>query len=447
MWAVFLYALLGSLGLCAIAVQDRTVDPFPLITITLFSMLTYIMTYRGLPHMYPYLIKAGLFGHDRNKVGRPQVPESGGMVSGTVYLVTLFLFLPFPFIRTLVADANPINTTDAGEIFASSLAGIDLVEMLVALLSISCMLFLGFADDVLVLRWREKLILPFIAILPVLMVYYIDYGVTHILLPKPLSSLVRYLRIVEYNNVLDVGIFYYIYMLMLGVFCTNAINIYAGVNGLEAGQSVVIGITLIINAVIMLSKGHQKEASIVFFLTMPFVGAAYGLLRRNWWPSSVFVGDTFCYFAGMLFGVVGILSHTSKTLLLFFIPQWINFLYSVPQLFKVINCPRHRMPRLNPATGLIEASRTDPFKRQSLNAVGTATLFVFECLRLVDVKPEKENMISINNLTLINLVLVKGGPVREDHLAQRLLIMQCVCSVLAFAIRYRFAGLIYDVVE
>ena len=34
------------------------------------------------------------------------------------------------------------------------------------------------------------------------------------------------------------------YMGMLAVFCTNAINILAGVNGLEAGQSFVIAITV-----------------------------------------------------------------------------------------------------------------------------------------------------------------------------------------------------------
>ncbi|MEQ2171052.1 hypothetical protein GOODEAATRI_006703 [Goodea atripinnis] len=82
---------------------------------------------------------------------------------------------------------------------------------------------------------------------------------------------------------------------MLAVFCTNAINILAGINGIE-------------------------------------------------YPSSVFVGDTFCYFAGMTFAVVGILGHFSKTMLLFFIPQVVNFIYSLPQLFHIIPCPRHRLP-------------------------------------------------------------------------------------------------------
>ena len=59
----------------------------------------------------------------------------------------------------------------------------------------------------------------------------------------------------------------------------------------------------------------------------------------------VFVGDTFTYFSGMTLAVAGILGHFSETLLLFFIPQIINFVYSVPQLFKWVPCPRHRLPR------------------------------------------------------------------------------------------------------
>ena len=63
------------------------------------------------------------------------------------------------------------------------------------------------------------------------------------------------------------------------------------------------------------------------------------------YPAQVFVGDTFCYFAGMSFAVVAILGHFSKTMLLFFMPQVFNFVFSVPQLFHLVPCPRHRLPR------------------------------------------------------------------------------------------------------
>lgn len=74
----------------------------------------------------------------------------------------------------------------------------------------------------------------------------------------------------------------------------------------------------------------------------------------------------------MAFAVAGILGHFSKTLLLFFLPQIFNFLYSIPQLFKFIPCPRHRLPRFfqkflflidfnryNTETGKLEAIKTN----------------------------------------------------------------------------------------
>lgn len=40
---------------------------------------------------------------------------------------------------------------------------------------------------------------------------------------------------------------------MLAVFCTNAINILAGINGIEAGQSLVIAASIIVFNIIELN--------------------------------------------------------------------------------------------------------------------------------------------------------------------------------------------------
>ena len=90
------------------------------------------------------------------------------------------------------------------------------------------MIFLGFADDVLDLRWRHKLLLPTIACIPLLMVYVVQYNVTTVVVPKPLRS---YL-----GQLIELGPLYYIYMGMLAIFCTNAINILAGINGLATNE-------------------------------------------------------------------------------------------------------------------------------------------------------------------------------------------------------------------
>lgn len=62
-------------------------------------------------------------------------------------------------------------------------------QFICALLSICCMIFLGFADDVLNLRWRVKVLLPTVASLPLLMVYLVNGGSTTIVLPYPVHTL------------------------------------------------------------------------------------------------------------------------------------------------------------------------------------------------------------------------------------------------------------------
>nr|CAD7427595.1 unnamed protein product [Timema monikensis] len=384
---------------------------FPLFVSAFMSSAAYIVTGRIIPR-----------------------PEAQGVVSGCVFLVTLFLFIPVPFSQHIIKNVDFPHD--------------EFVEMMAALLSICCMLLLGFADDVLDLRWRHKLLLPTIASLPLLMVYYVNFNSTSVIIPKPFRSWVGFS--------VDLGFLYYLYMGMLAVFCTNAINILAGVNGLEVGQSVVIAGSIVLFNLVELWGDLWKAQQFSLYFMLPYLGTSLALLRLNWlplvynvprYPSSVFVGDTFCYFSGMTFAVVGILGHFSKTMLLFFIPQVLNFLYSVPQLFHLVPCPRHRLPRYNSKTNLLEMSTTG-FKVSDLNVLGRFFIRVFKVLRIVHLKEgtgEKKEYVECNNLTLINFVLLWRGPTHEETLVQILLIIQVLSSVLAFGIRYPLAFMFYDI--
>ncbi|CAO2635333.1 UDP-N-acetylglucosamine--dolichyl-phosphate N-acetylglucosaminephosphotransferase [Lemmus lemmus] len=316
------------------------------------------------------------------------------------------------------------------------------------------MIFLGFADDVLNLRWRHKLLLPTAASLPLLMVYFTNFGNTTIVVPKPFRWIL--------GLHLDLGILYYVYMGLLAVFCTNAINILAGINGLEAGQSLVICASIIVFNLVELEgrwdwrsgarhtrvlSDYRDDHVFSLYFMIPFFFTTLGLLYHNWYPSQVFVGDTFCYFAGMTFAVVGILGHFSKTMLLFFMPQVFNFLYSLPQLFHVIPCPRHRMPRLNTKTGKLEMSYSK-FKTKNLSFLGTFILKVAENLRLVTIhrgEDEDGAFTECNNMTLINLLLKVFGPIHERNLTLLLLLLQILSSAVTFSIRYQLVRLFYDV--
>lgn len=303
------------------------------------------------------------------------------------------------------------------------------------------MLFLGFTDDVLDWPWRYKLFLPSVASLPLLCCYN---GSTSIVVPLQLRSLLwergegattlgHFLGnfvIIDSNTngaLLDLGYFYLLYMGMLAVFCTNAINIYAGINGLEAGQSYIMACAVLVHSLVEIREGHMEQNHLfAAMIMMSFVGVTLALTKHNWYPASVFVGDTFCYFAGMTFAVVGILGHFSKTLLLFFIPQVINFIWSVPQLFHLIPCPRHRLPKFNPATGLMEPSTFECSKHQ------------YRWL-----KRHSDDTVC-PNMTVINLTLQIVGPMSERDLCVTLLSLQTICCAFGFFCRYYLARFFFD---
>jgi UDP-N-acetylglucosamine--dolichyl-phosphate N-acetylglucosaminephosphotransferase len=370
-------------------------------------------------------VKAGLHGRDLNKVSREPVPEGLGVVAGAVYLVIMFLFIPVPFAVHWWTGEGP-NPHEKFDDFVS------------ALLSICCMIFLGFSDDVLNLPWRHKLTLPTMASLPLLMAYLVNIGSTTIIIPKPIRFLIGYSH--------DLGVLYYVYMGMLAVFCTNAINILAGINGVEAGQSLIIAISIALFNMCELFGDYSSLHLFSLFIILPFIGVTAALFYHNWYPSSVFVGDTFCYFAGMTFAVVGILGHFSKTVLLFFIPQIINFAYSTPQLFRLIPCPRHRLPKYEPTTDRLSMSYAH-FKKSELNVLGHLVVQLLQLFRLASVENdvgEDGKEMRINNLTLINFIIKLCGPMKEQSLTIIVLCLQVFGSIIAFFIRYELSLVFYD---
>ncbi|KAJ8721526.1 hypothetical protein PYW07_002301 [Mythimna separata] len=386
----------------------------------ILSAAAYFITDELIPNLTDLFVKAGLFGIDLCKTSKKKIPEAIGVVSGCVFLITSFLFIPIVFGNGLMDTQQfPHN---------------EFAELLAGLLSICCMLLLGFADDVLDLRWRYKLLLPTVASLPLLVVYYVNFNSTTFVVPIPLRQWL--------GVSINIGVLYYIYMGMLAVFCTNAINILAGINGLEVGQSVVIAFSIVIFDIIELRGDQYKAHTFSLHIMIPYLATTLALLKHNWYPSKVFVGDTFCYVSGMTFAVVAILSHFSKTVLLFFLPQIINFLYSVPQLFHIIPCPRHRLPKYSEETDLLHASRTIIAKKE-MTALTKLIFRVLTMLRLID-KTEDTESITINNMTLINLFLIKLGPIPEVQLTTWLMAFQIACTCVAFVIRYPLASYFYD---
>jgi UDP-N-acetylglucosamine--dolichyl-phosphate N-acetylglucosaminephosphotransferase len=317
---------------------------------------------------------------------------------------------------------------------------LQLSSYLSAIVSLHTIASLGLADDLFDIRWRHKFFIPAFAAIPLLVVYRVDFGVTSIVVPIHLQP---YL-----GQLVDLGALYYVYMAAVAIFSPNSINILAGINGIEVTQSIVIAALLALNDALYLLTPYPHPAtdSHLFSLSflLPFLGVSFALLYHNWYPARVFVGDTYCYFAGMVFVVVSILGHFSKTLILLLVPQIFNFVYSAPQLFGLVPCPRHRLPRFNARSGLLEPSVTPWSETRQPRAPVAWGLRLLGKLRLLRVVVDGEGrFVETSNFTLLNLWLVWRGPLREDRLAAEITAAQVVVGVLGLFVRHSLARLVF----
>lgn len=384
----------------------------------------YAVTCHYIPIAARHLFDSHLFGIDINKTVAPErkvlrdqvagkrysdltpheqskiIPESLGIVVGGVYLIHVILL-------ALVLQ-------------------IDLRELSGPITTITVMLLLGFVDDVLSIPWRYKIALSAIGALPLILVY--DDS-TSMMIPRPLDPLLMWLGLGVSNTsssssasasfaftlpmdihclserssaaadsgeslrcLFNFGALYLVYLVLLCVFCTNSINILAGINGVEVGQSLVIAVAsaayvvyqcrfnkevLELQELASATAGSVSSRSHEWWwqptpirrmdsftahrlhaltLLVPFIGVSCALWKYNRYPSRVFVGDSYTYFAGTVLSVAAISGLYSKTLLLFFIPQLLNFFISLPQLTGFVYCPPHRVPRWNAETNLLEDS-------------------------------------------------------------------------------------------
>ncbi|CCL98417.1 uncharacterized protein FIBRA_00414 [Fibroporia radiculosa] len=448
------------------------VPPLPALHASLgFSIFALLGTLYLVPALGSTFVCAGLKGRDLLKVSDDPIPESLGLVCASLYILLLILFTPFAFSDVFTHHIEESVRKPREGLVVSEFPHYQLSVYLSSLLSLLIATMLGFLDDVFDIRWRHKLPIPIIASIPLLMVYYSERGNTDVVVPIPLRWL--------FGSLLNLGPLYYVYMSLLSTFCTNSINILAGINGSEVSQALVIALSVILNDLLYLPwpigfrialplhlLGRPAEVDVggvwhagmaygsrvlverhlfSLYFMLPLVGVCAGFMYHNRYPARVFPGDTLCYVTGMAFAVVGIQAHFSKTLLLFFLPQIFNFVLSCPQLFGLVPCPRHRVPRFEAETALLHPSRAE-FKDRLPSHLATIVLRIFSWFGFVELAedPHTKTIMSTTNLTILNVFLLRFGPMREDSLVRVLICSQVAGSMLAFVVRYGLAGLLYD---
>ena len=231
--------------------------------------------------------RAGLVGIDLNKPTKEKVAELGG-------IPVIFGFILG--ILTLIG----IQTFYLNE----PLKNLEILALLSSLLIITGV---GFIDDILgwklgLKQWQKPLLTLFAA-LPIVV---INVGQSEMTLP-----LIGHI---------DVGILYPLLFVPLAiVFASNAFNLLAGYNGLEAGMGIIILSTLGFATL----KTQNTFISIIAF-TMVFSLIAFYLYNKH--PSKIFPGDTMTYSIGALIAIIAIMGDVERIALIIFIPYFLEFI-------------------------------------------------------------------------------------------------------------------------
>lgn len=252
----------------------------------LSSLTTIIATWIAIRKWIRKAPEIGLFGRDMNKPNSPNVPEMGGIcvIFGFVLGSLVYIGLEAFYVGSLLSY-TPVLAT--------------LCTVLMACI-------IGIMDDLLGwkagLRQWHKPILMLFAALPMMVI-----SVWQTAIEMPIFGEVEWGRLYPLA-IVPIGI----------VGASNAYNMVAGYNGLEAGMGLIIFSAL---GYVGLATGNANAAALSFIMA----GALLSFLRFNWYPAKIFPGDTMTYSVGALAACIAILGNMEMIGIILFFPYAVDF--------------------------------------------------------------------------------------------------------------------------
>ncbi len=193
------------------------------------------------------------------------IPRCGGLAIYISFLVPIFVF--FFFIKK-----------------ESNLPSADHYRVWIIVIGSGIAMLMGLADDIWNIRVRWKILFQIIA------------------------ATVAYsgnLRIESLTNpfgpAIELGFFSYPATLIWFFVCMNAINIFDGLDGLAAGVSLFVTLTLL---AVSLAFGNDTGV----FISACLSGAILGFLVYNFNPATIFMGDSGSMFIGFGIAALGLVS-------------------------------------------------------------------------------------------------------------------------------------------
>jgi len=251
------------------------------ISLALGFLTSFVLTSKGIP----FLQSSGIVGIDQQKRDKPILPTSGGIPVLFGFLTSITSYLGF---KTFLIPSQP---------FDSSL-------ILAALTSSLIIVLIGLLDDIHVKRnvasnesakvriglkqWQKPLLLlP--AALPLMV---IKAGTSQMSLPI--------------LGVVNTGIYYPLVLVPLGLLIvSNATNMLAGMNGLEALLGLIASSSFGIYALV-----NQRVEGAIIALSLALSLLAF--LYYNFYPASILPGDSLTYLIGAVFFSAVVVSNAER---------------------------------------------------------------------------------------------------------------------------------------
>ena len=150
----------------------------------------------------------------------------------------------------------------------------------------------GVLDDLTELRASVKLLFQVVATL--IVVFYGEIRIGHINIPGGFE--------------IDFGALSIIVTILWIIGITNAVNLIDGMDGLCAGVSSIILATF---AMISFMQGRED----IVLISLLLLAAVIGFLFHNFYPASIFMGDTGSLFIGYMIATISLLGFKSSAFL------------------------------------------------------------------------------------------------------------------------------------
>ncbi len=275
-------------------------------SIILICIVGFAITAIITPKVKRFLENIGIVGIDVQKKNRPKIATSGGIPVSIGFLSALMCYI---FITTYITHAK-VNIT----LLFASLTSILIVVLLMLLDDINILserkTDKGELDIRIGLKQWQKVLITLLASIP-LVVIKSGYSI----MSTPFGEI-------------NLGIIYPLIIVPLTViFTSNATNMLAGMNGLEAG----IGFVLLFSTGIYSLLFGNVEGGIIA-ITMS--SCLLGFLIYNKYPAKFLPGDTLTYMIGVVFGASIIIGNIEKFGAIVFIPWFIEFFLKARKRFK-----------------------------------------------------------------------------------------------------------------